>query len=167
MARPKNQTPVATQVEATRVAQKFSDPFAEVEIKPITIEGELMPSRVAVRVKADDGKYGVQGIVGKDYVLLPNRKVRDIAEDIMSRCPESYGGFRNLKTMFDGRRYVDYFTSNNPIEFAANGGKPTPVTVSNGKAHNLKLGLMIWNAYDGSRKTGFEVFALNDFCNSK
>lgn len=134
----------------------FSDPFAPVEIQPITVAGEKVATRVAVRVKGDDGAFSVQGLVGADYQLLPNRKVRDLAEDIMSRCPADYGGFRNLKTLFNGKHYVDYFASNNPIARATNG------TVT-----ELNLGLMVWNAYDGTRKVGFEIFALNPFCTNQ
>jgi hypothetical protein len=136
--------------------QEFSNAFADVEIQPIQVAGETVPTRVAVRVKDDAGEFGLAGIVGRDYQLLPNRKVRDIAEDIMSRTPDEYGGFRNLKTAFDGKRYVDYFVSNNPI-----------ASIVNGDTTGLMLGLMVWNAYDGSRKTGFECFALNPFCTNQ
>jgi hypothetical protein len=134
----------------------FSDPFAPVEIHPITVAGEPVPTRVAVRVKGDDGAFHVQGILGRDYQLLPNRKVRDIAEDIMSRTPSQYGGFDNLKTLWDGKHYVDYFASSNAI-----------AEISNGWDLRLKLGLMAWNSYDGTRKVGFEIFALNPYCTNQ
>jgi hypothetical protein len=134
----------------------FSDPFAAVEIQPLQVAGETVPTRVAVRIKSDEGPFSVAGIVGRDYQLLSNRKVRDIAEDIMSRCPSTLGGFRGLKTLFDGKRYVDYFASNQPI-----------ISLHNGRATDLKLGLMVWNSYDGTRKVGFEIFALNPFCTNQ
>lgn len=135
----------------------FSNPFAEVDIQPVAVAGETVPTRVAVRVRDDHGAYQVQGILGRDYQLLPNRKVRDVAEDIMSRAPAEFGGFRDLKTLWDGKRYVDYFASNNPIA-TVNGRH---------KALDLSLGLMVWNSYDGTRKVGFEVFALNPICTNQ
>lgn len=136
----------------------FGDPFADVDIQPISVAGETVPTRIAVRVKDDGGDFRVQGILGKDYPLLPNRKVRDMAEDIMSRAPKELGGFKPLKTLWDGKRYVDYFVSNSPV-----------AREGNAKASHLDLmlGLMVWNAYDGTRKTGFEVFALNPWCTNQ
>jgi hypothetical protein len=142
---------------AAVVKSQFSNPFAAVDIQPVAVAGEQVPSRIAVRVQDDHGAYQVQGILGRDYQLLPNRKVRDVAEDIMSRAPTDFGGFRNLKTLWDGKRYVDYFATNNPIATA--NGKYSPL--------NLNLGLMVWNSYDGTRKVGFEVFCLNPFCTNQ
>jgi hypothetical protein len=135
----------------------FSDPFAPVETQPVKVAGQTIASRIAVRVKDDDGNYQVQGILGKDYQLLPNRKVRDIAEDIMSRAPDNLGGFEPLKTLWDGKHYVDYFASRNPI--STTNGQHSPL--------QLKCGLMVWNSYDGTRKVGFEVFALNPVCTNQ
>jgi len=134
----------------------YSDPFASVDIQPVMVAGEEVPSKIAVRVKDDSGEYQVQGILGKDYQLLPNRKVKDIADDIMSRTGQQYGGYREIKTLWDGKRYVGYFASNNPI-----------VNVKNGNDLSLHLGLMAWNAYDGTRKSGFEIYALNPFCTNQ
>lgn len=142
--------------------QQFTNPFADVELQPVSVAGETVPTRVAVRVKSDEGGWGVQGILGKDYPLLPNRKVRDMAEDIMSRAPATLGGFRNLKQLWDGKRYVDYFVSNNPVIMAY-----PPVGATSNQRLELQLGLMVWNAYDGTRKTGFEVFALNPYCTNQ
>lgn len=141
-------------VEDTKLV--YSDPFAEVQLHPVQVAGEEVATKVAVRVKSDSGKFGVVGFVSPDYQLLSNRKVRDIAEDIMSRTDAKLGGFRSLKTLFDGKRYVDYFASNNPI-----------VAIQNGTATDLMLGLMIWTSYDGTRKTGFEIFALNPRCTNE
>jgi hypothetical protein len=142
---------------ARNSSSTFGNPFADVDIQPVAVAGETVPTRVAVRVRDDHGDFQVQGILGRDYQLLPNRKVRDVAEDIMSRSPADLGGFRNLKTLWDGKRYVDYFASNHPIA-TVNGRH---------KELSLSLGLMVWNSYDGTRKVGFEVFALNPFCTNQ
>ncbi len=137
----------------TKKTSEYTDPFAPVEIQPVSVAGETVPTRVAVRVKDDAGNFNVVGIVGKDYQLVTNRKLRDIADDIMARSPETLGGFQNLKTLFNGKVYVDYFFSNNPI-----------TAIRNGTSLELSMGLMVWGAYDGTRKYGFEVFALNGHC---
>jgi hypothetical protein len=135
----------------------FSDPFTPVETQPIRVAGQTVPSRIAVRVQDDSGAFQVQGILGRDYQLLPNRKVRDVAEDIISRTSDELGGWDNLKTLWDGKHFVDYFASRKPIA-TANG--------SHSKLE-LKCGLMVWNSYDGTRKVGFEVFALNPVCTNQ
>ena len=134
----------------------YTNPFADVDMTPINVGGREVSSKIAVRVKDDSGEYQVMGILSKDYQLLSNRKVRDYAEDIMSRTGQEYGGYRNLKTLFDGKRYVDFFASNNPI-----------VSIQNGKELPLHLGLACWNSYDGTRASGFECFALNPFCTNQ
>src|SRR5687768_13758423 len=100
---------------AERERHDFSDPFAELDIEEVKVAGEVVPSKIAVRVKDDAGKFQLAGIVGHNYQVTPNRKVRDIADDVMSRAPASLGGFKNLKTLFDGKHYVDYFVSNNKV----------------------------------------------------
>lgn len=140
----------------TKATSAFTDPFAAVELQPIKVAGQAVHSRIAVRVRDDAGDMQVQAILGKDYPLLPNRKVRDLTEDILSRTPKELGGFRNLKTLWNGKHYVDYFSSNNEI-----------TTIKNGSVVSLHLGLMAWNSYDGTRKVGFEVFALNPFCTNQ
>jgi hypothetical protein len=135
----------------------FSDPFAPVEVQPVSVAGETVPTRVAIRVRNDDGNFDVQGIVGRDYQMMPNRRVRDIGEDVMSRAPVDLGGFNPLKTLWNGKHYVDYFASRNPL-VAVNG------TASELKLH---LGVMLWNSYDGTRKTGIEIYALNPFCTNQ
>jgi hypothetical protein len=130
----------------------FSDPFAAVDLQPVVVAGETVPTRVAVRVQADDGQYAVNGILGRDYQLLTNRKVRDLAEDILSRAQDQYGAFHSIKTLWNGKVYIDYFASEGSL-------------TRNGL--DLKLGLLAWNSYDGTRKTGFEVYALNPTCTNQ
>jgi hypothetical protein len=135
----------------------FSDPFAPVDLQPVQVAGQEVGSRIAVRVKDDEGNYQVQSVLGKDYQLLANRKVKDIAEDIMSRTPDNLGGWDNVKTLWDGKHYVDYFASRHSV--ATSNGSHSRL--------DLKVGLMVWNAYDGTRKVGFEIFALNPTCTNQ
>jgi len=133
-------------------ASTFSSPFAPVELQKVTVGGKVISSKLAIRVQDDDGNFQLQGFVSKDYQLMSNRKVYDIAEDIMSRAPESVGGFNHLKTLFNGKHFVAFFASRHPV-------------VSMGL--DLHIGLMTWNSYDGSRKVGFEVYALNPTCTNQ
>jgi hypothetical protein len=143
---------------AAAVKSQFSNPFAAVDIQPVAVAGEQVPSRIAVRVQDDHGAYQVQGILGRDYQLLPNRKVRDVAEDIMSRAPSDFGGFRNLKTLWDGKRYVDYFASNHPI-VTVNGAHKA---LSHVPGHRRRFWAHHPLAFATSH--GHHVFYLGSFC---
>jgi hypothetical protein len=144
-------------MSAVKTKSTFENAFADVQYDEVVVGKETVANKVAVRVKDDQGNFQLSGILSKSYVLVPNRKIRDIVDDITSRTDERLGGFENPKTLFDGKRYVDYFVSRNPIA-SMNGSL---------EKAGLKLGLMAWNAYDGSRKSGFEVFALNGYCTNE
>ncbi len=134
---------------------KFSDPFAEVRLAEVKVAGRRIDSKQAIQVKDDAGEWQTRGFVGKDYQLFPNRLVQDLAEDVISRAPASLGGFQQLKTLWNGRHYIAYFASRNAVVDLHEGGG------------RLQVGLMAWNSYDGTRKIGFEVYALNAFCTNQ
>jgi hypothetical protein len=136
---------------------KFSDPYASVDIQPVSVAGKEI-EKIAVRVKDDAGEEQVVGILSKDYNLIKNSIVRDIEHDIISR---SGMGWKNLKTLWDGKRYVNYFYSENAL-----------TTLKNGAEYPLHLGMMSRNAYDGSGLFALEFYimnmaCLNQFINSK
>ena len=127
----------------------FSNPFADVDMQSVSVAGEEV-AKVAVRVKDDKGEYKLAGILGKDYTVYKNSLVRDVASDIMSRSGMAW---KNLKTLWDGKKYADYFYTENPL-----------AEVKNGTNYPLHLGMMLRNAYDGTGKLGFEFFVMNQIC---
>lgn len=135
-----------------KVRQEFTNPFADVETSPVTVAGEEIASKVAVRVKADDGAWSrTPAIMSADYRLLHNNIARDVGADIMSRSGMAW---RNLKTMWDGRRFTDFFISENRV-----------VELENG--HKVAIGLMLRNSYDGSCVFGLELFMCNMVCTNQ
>jgi len=132
-----------------KVSNSFTNPFADVDMQPVQVAGQDV-AKIAVRVKDDAGEYTVAGILGKDYQVYKNSMARDVASDIMTRSNKEW---TNLKTLWDGKKYVDYFYTKDPI-----------TSIKNGMTYPLHLGMMLRNSYDGSSKFGFEFFIMNMIC---
>lgn len=137
------------------VKQQYSNPFASVQIDPITILGETVSSKIAVRVQSDDGSWSeTPAILSSDYKLIKNEVARDISSDIMSRS-----GYRwkELKTVWDGKKYVAFHITEQSL-----------VNVGGGNSdHPLHLGAMVKNSYDGSGVFGIELYACNIVCTNQ
>ena len=140
----------------------FSNPFADVDISEVTIPGVESHNKVAVRVKDDAGDYHVAGILSKDYNLIKNSYAHETALDIFSRSPYKFTElFPDGHTdphgkgsmYFDGKRYLHYFKSIDPI-----------VEKNDLRLH---LGALLKNSYDGGGKWAFEIYALNPFCTNQ
>ena len=142
-----------TKTETTK--QIFSNPFAEVEITPVTVSGQEITSKMAVRVQADDGEWSkAPSIVSSDYKLIRNDVARDIGDDIMSRSGMPW---KSLKTLWDGKRWCAYSITENKIGDITGGADNHPVHV----------GMMLRNSYDGSGVLGLEMFACNMVCSNQ
>lgn len=126
----------------------FSNPFADVEISPVMVAGETIPSKIAVRVKQDDGIFSNKPyIMSSDYRLIKNDIVHQALLDIMSR----HGGeWTALKTMWDARRYAMFFISREAIA-----------------GSDLRVGILGRNSYDGSCIFSIEIFACHMACTNQ
>lgn len=131
----------------------FTNPYIEAALRPITVGGEEVPSKVAVIVPDDDGKRHVVGIQAAGYNLIQNSLANDVAIDIFSRSEYDW---KTLKQHWDGRKYVQYFITEQKITQITNGGD-----------HAIHLGAMIRNSYDGTSAYGMEMFACNMECTNQ
>jgi hypothetical protein len=138
-----------------KMDQVFSDPFASVDIQPVAVAGEEIASKIAVRVKADDGTWSrTPAVLSSGYNLLQNSVVKDVGDDIMSRSGHEW---RPLKRYWDGRKFIDMHITNAPITQVDGGNSP----------HPIHLGLMLRNSYDGSSVFGVELYACNMVCTNQ
>ena len=136
--------------------QIFTDPFAPLQVSPITVGGETMQNKIAIQVKADDGSWSLKpSVVSTDYTVITNAEARDCVDDIMTRSQYSW---RPLKQHWDGKRYIAYHLTNEKITTLARDGK-TP--------HDIHLGMMMRNSYDGSSIFGIELFIANMACTNQ
>lgn len=129
------------------------DPYAPIEKRPlITLDG--MKSRgYTVRIGDETTNSGWRecGIVREDYLLVPNRDVRDMAEEIAIRSGHD---FVTSRTLFDGKRYSLAITF--PFAHAVEVRLGDPVSI----------GMLMTNAYDGSRQLSASLFVNRLACSN-
>lgn len=135
---------------------KFSDPFAEAKTEPVEVAGKEV-AKLAVTVKDDDGEYQCVGILSKDYPLIKNTVARDMGSNIMSRSDYEW---RELKVLWDGKKFVQYFVTREPIA-------QIQTQMGGNGIHPLHLGLMMRNTYDGTGKYGLEIFGFDFVCTNQ
>jgi hypothetical protein len=131
---------------------KTLDPYAEIEKRPLVTHDGMRSRGFTVRLESPDALSGWSevGIVSEDYMLVPNRQVRDMARDITGRTGMDW---RESKVFFDGKRFVYALTTYDEAATA----RVAPGAV-------LSLGMLFENSYDGSRRLAVSLFAHRLVC---
>ena len=126
-------------------------PYGEIRKVPLDFEG-IQSSAFAVQRKHEDNKgrqlWKEAGVVGSNYLLVPNADVRDLAQQIAT---ESNMEWEFTREFFDGRRF-GYFMQ----------CKSDKVAVTEGD--DVALGMGFWNSYDGSTSLQFRTFLVRLLC---
>ena len=126
-------------------------PYGEIRKVPLDFEG-IQSSAFAVQRKHEDNKgrqlWKEAGVVGSNYLLVPNADVRDLAQQIAT---ESNMEWEFSREFFDGRRF-GYFMQ----------CKSDKVAVTEGD--DIALGMGFWNSYDGSTSLQFRTFLVRLLC---
>ena len=127
------------------------EPYNEIRKVPLDYQG-ITSSAYAVQRKDEDKegtlKWKECGIVGSNYLLVPNSEVRDLANEIAS---ESNHEWEPMKTFFDGKRYIYFMQSKS---------ETTEIT----EGDDVALGMGFWNSYDGSTALQFRTFLVRLLC---
>jgi len=123
------------------------DPFLEVSLLPLSIPGGQTSSRCAVILDPSDKKIEVS-VVSREYQLIPNLEVRNIALDILTRIGIP---FQECRMLFDGRRYSQRWTIEG-FEL-----EPRP-------GDFIRLGLEVHNSYDGTSLFSLSFIAERLIC---
>ena len=127
------------------------DAYAPIRKVPLDYNG-IQSSAFSVQMeKVDDNlktKWNEVGVVGNKYLLIPNKEVKLLADDIAA---ESGLNWEPLRTFFDGRRY-----------FNAKICKAKKSEVKEGD--DVALGMGFWNSYDGSMALSFRLFLVRLVC---
>ena len=127
------------------------DPYADIEKVPLQTKDGMKSRGYTVRLEDAREAAGWRevGVVSEDYLLIPNRDVRDLASEIAMRA----GGIWSLsKEFFDGRRYVYALVLRDRCLEDVAVGDP------------VGLGLMFENSYDGSRRLSASIFVNRLVC---
>ena len=88
------------------------------------------------------------GVVGSNYMLLPNEEVKQAANQVAKECNIE---FVHDRTFFNGRQYI--YSMKSP-----------DVVGSVKKDDDIALGMQFWNSYDGSRSFGYSLMLFRLVC---
>ena len=127
------------------------DAYAPIRKVPLDYNG-IQSSAFSVQMeKVKEGelpKWNEVGVVGNKYLLIPNKEVNLLADEIAN---ESNLTWEPIRTFFDGRRY-----------FTGRIAKSQKSEVA--KDDDVALGMGFWNSYDGSTALQFRTFLVRLLC---
>ncbi len=124
-------------------------PFAQVELQPLLHSSGEESSRVAVVVDPGGSKFEA-GVMSRDYKLISNQSISDVAIELLDRTGLPY---EEHKILWDGRRFKQQFV----IE-----GMETEVQVGDVVA----VMLCAQNSYEGSLMAGMSFELLRLACSN-
>ena len=126
-------------------------PYGEIRKVPLDFEG-IKSSAFAVQRQTEDKKgmtkWTEAGVVGSNYLLVPNADVRDLAQQIAT---ESELEWEFTKEFFDGRRFGYFMQCKSDTSEVTEGD-------------DVALGMGFWNSYDGSTSLQFRTFLVRLLC---
>jgi len=129
------------------------NPFAEIEVTPLYSRDGMQSQGKSVRIRDEETPLGWNelGVVSSNYLLVHNEKVKSVVDDIATRSPIKDWDQRKL--FFDGRRFVYSITTDKLVAEISPGD-------------TIRLGLIAYNSYDGSRALSIEVYAEHLVCSN-
>ena len=126
------------------------DAFLPINKVPLSTDLGGYSKAHSVRLEKD-GKEVEMGVVGKDYLLVPNKELMDVASEIMGM---SNLNFKPTKKFFNGKQFRYVWQ----IDDAG-------LQVEVPKVGDMMgLCLMMNNSYDGSLKAGIQIFLMRLAC---
>ncbi len=130
---------------------KQLNPYVEIEKVPLYANDYMQSKGYSVRIESPETLSGWQevGLVSSDYLLVPNRQVRDMALEITDRSSLRW---EESKVFFDGKRFLYALVAEPHVHAEVKVGDV------------LSLGLLFENSYDGSRRLSVSLFANRLIC---
>ena len=126
-------------------------PYNEIRKVPLDYEG-INSSAFAVQQNDVTSKGAMKwkecGVVGQNYLLIPNKDVKSMANTIADECNAEFAA---SKEFFDGKRYFYGLVSETH-------------KVNIAKDDDVALGLGFWNSYDGSTALKMKMFLMRLVC---
>ena len=126
------------------------NPYGQIRKVPLDYEG-ISSSAYAVQrqeIKDEMLKWKECGVVGSNYLLVPNSEVRDLANEIAT---ESALTWEPMKTFFNGKQFAYFMQCKSD-------------TTEIAKDDDIALGMAFWNSYDGSTALQFRTFLVRLVC---
>jgi hypothetical protein len=130
---------------------KGISPFTDIQKEQLAYGGFMKSKAYGVKIKTNniEKPWAEVGIVSSDYLLVPNKKIVTMAEEIMNKSDlnfEPEKQFWNGKQFFASWQCLDEFDAEVQV------------------GDNLGLGLGVWNSYDGSTRAKMVLFAYRLVC---
>ena len=127
-------------------------PYGEIRKVPLDYEGITSSAYAVQRQQMNNNKEVFEwkecGVVGSNYLLVPNKEVKDLANEIAT---ESKHQWSPMKEYFDGKRFIYFMQSKSE-------------TTELVKGDDISLGMGFWNSYDGSTALQFRTFLVRLVC---
>jgi hypothetical protein len=125
------------------------DPYADIrKIESYTSAGNL--TGYGVEIDHPEDGWKLAGTVSQNYLLIPNREVRDVAEAVLAASPFD---FEEKRVFFDGKRFMSFYAAQNVVEEVSPGDE-------------IGLGVMFRNSYDGSTAFEASICAIRLICSN-
>ena len=126
------------------------NPYQEIRKVPLDYSGIKSSAYAVQRWDDDKNQWKEAGVVGANYMLLPNHEVKEIADDIVDCAAID---FEVDKEFFNGKNYMLSYKAKSSLDHVF-----TP------EIGDLNLGIQFWNSYDGSRSFGFSLMLYRLVC---
>ena len=127
------------------------NPYGDIRKVPLDYQG-ITSSAYAVQRQELDNRRGLEwkecGIVGSNYLLVPNSEVKELADEIAT---ESALTWEPMKTFFNGKQFAYFMQCKSE-------------TTEIAKDDDIALGMAFWNSYDGSTALQFRTFLVRLVC---
>ena len=127
------------------------NPYQEIRKVPLDYSG-IQSSAYAVQRLDEEKGWKEAGVVGQNYMLLPNQDVKNIADDIVDSAAID---FEVDKEFFNGKNYILSYKAKDCLDDG---------TIPEACIGDLNLGIQFWNSYDGSRSFGFSLMLYRFVC---
>ena len=127
------------------------NPYQEIRKEQLDYNG-IKSSAFAVQRLDEEKGWKEAGVVGQNYMLLPNQDVKNIADDIVDSAAID---FVVDKEFFNGKNYILSYKAKDCLDDG---------TIPEACIGDLNLGIQFWNSYDGSRSFGFSLMLYRLVC---
>ena len=124
------------------------NPYQEIRKVPLDFNG-IKSAAFAVQRNDEEKGWKEAGVVGHNYMLLPNEDVKEIAEEITDKSDID---FELDKEFFNGKNFMLSYKAKDTLE------------TEEKSIGDLNLGIQFWNSYDGSRSFGFSLMLYRLVC---
>ena len=124
------------------------NPYQEIRKVPLDFNG-IQSAAYAVQRLDEEKGWKEAGVVGQNYMLLENKEVKEIADELLFNSGLRFDVDREF---FNGKNYMLSYKAVDTLD------------VKEKEIGDLNLGVQFWNSYDGSRSFGFSFMLYRLVC---